>query len=96
MLTKPAADTYLRVGPFTTQAEVERLRYMLAEATPVPSRLQEAAMIRHIACVSVPTTTATPRRPWRESSAAGFEPEASQERCRGQGGQSVDMRRAET
>ena len=43
------------------------------------SRPQEAAMIRHSACGWAPTTTRTPHRPWRESSAAGFEPEASVE-----------------
>ena len=30
ILTRPAADTYLRVGPFASRAEAERLRYMLA------------------------------------------------------------------
>ena len=86
MLTKPAVDTYVRVGPFTTQAEVERLRYMLGggDATVVEasgSRNDPAYRLRLGPYDDSDAATAMAR-----IIAAGFEPDASQERLPGAGG----------
>jgi rare lipoprotein A len=80
LLTKPAVDTYVRVGPFSTQAEVERLRYMLAggDATVIEvsgSRNDPAYRLR-----LGPYDDSDAAAAMARIIAAGFEPDASQER----------------
>ena len=86
MLTKPAVDTYVRVGPFATQAEVERLRYMLGggDATVIEasgSRNDPAYRLRLGPYDDRDAAAAMAR-----IIAAGFEPDASQERLPGAAG----------
>jgi rare lipoprotein A len=86
MLTKPAVDTYVRVGPFSTQAEAERLRYMLSGGD---ASIIEASGSRNDPAYRLRLG------PYDDSDAAaamariigfGFEPDASQERLPGTGG----------
>ena len=86
MLTKPAVDTYVRVGPFSTQAEVERLRYMLGggDATIIEasgSRNDPAYRLR-----LGPYDDSDAAAAMARIIGAGFEPEASQERLPGAAG----------
>ncbi len=80
ILTKPPVDTYVRVGPFATQAEAERLRYMLGGA--------DVSVIEASGSRSDPAYRLR-LGPYDDSDAAGamariisagFEAEASQER----------------
>jgi rare lipoprotein A len=77
ILSRPAADTYLRVGPFASRAEAGRLRYMLAgpDASAIEasgSRDDPAYRVRLGPYDEPDAATAMAR-----ISAAGFEPEAS-------------------
>jgi rare lipoprotein A len=85
ILTKPVAGTYLRVGPFATREEAERLRYMLAgpDASTIEasgSRNDPAYRVRLGPYDDTDAATAMAR-----ISAAGFEPEASGETGQGAG-----------
>jgi rare lipoprotein A len=85
ILTKPVADTYLRVGPFATREEAERLRYMLAgpDASTIEasgSRNDPAYRVRLGPYDDTDAATAMAR-----ISAAGFEPGASVETGPGAG-----------
>jgi rare lipoprotein A len=86
ILTKPAVDTYVRVGPFTTQAEVERLRYMLAGGDV---SVVEASGSRNDPAYRLrlgPYDDRDAAAAMARIIAAGFEPDASQERLPGAGG----------
>ena len=79
ILTKPVADTYLRVGPFASREEAERLRYMLAgpDASTIEasgSRSDPAYRVRLGPYDDTDAATAMAR-----ISTAGFAPEASAE-----------------
>ena len=79
ILTKPVADTYLRVGPFTTREDAERLRSMLAgpDASTIEAsggRNDPAYRVRLGPYDDTDAASAMAR-----ISAAGFEPEASVE-----------------
>jgi len=86
ILTKPAVDTYVRVGPFATREEAERLRYMLAGPDPT---LIEATGSRDDPAYRVrlgPFDDADAASAMTRIAAAGFEPEASPESVPGAGG----------
>jgi rare lipoprotein A len=86
ILTKPAVDTYVRVGPFATRAEAERLRYMLAG--PDPS-LIEATGSRDNPVYRVrlgPFDDADAASAMARIAGAGFEPDASPESAPGAAG----------
>jgi rare lipoprotein A len=77
ILTRPAVDTFVRVGPFATREEAERLRYMLAG--PDPS-LIEATGTRDDPAYRVrlgPFDDADAASAMARIAGAGFEPEAS-------------------
>jgi rare lipoprotein A len=77
ILTKPAVDTYVRVGPFATREEAERLRYMLAG--PDPS-LIEATGNRDNPAYRLrlgPFDDADAASAMARIAGAGFEPDAS-------------------
>jgi rare lipoprotein A len=85
ILAKPAVDNYVRVGPFTTQAEAERMRYMLGGAD---KGLIEASGSRNDPAYRVrlgPYDEADAASAMARIAGAGFEPEASQERAPGAG-----------
>ena len=86
VLTKPAVDTYVRVGPFSTQAEAERLRYMLAGGD---ASIIEASGSRNDPAYRLrlgPYDDSDAAAAMARIIAAGFEPDASQERLPGAGG----------
>ena len=86
MLTKPAVDTYVRVGPFSRQAEAERLRYMLAGGDV---SIIEASGSRNDPAYRLrlgPYDDSDAAAAMARIIAAGFEPDASQERLPGAGG----------
>ena len=85
VLSKPAVDNYVRVGPFTTQAEAERMRYMLGGAE---NGLIEASGSRNDPAYRVrlgPYDDADAASAMARIAGAGFEPEASQEKAPGAG-----------
>jgi rare lipoprotein A len=85
ILTKPPVDTYVRVGPFATQAEAERLRHMLGGTD---ASLVEAAGSRSEPAYRLrlgPYDDRDAAGAMARIIAAGFEPEASQERHPGAG-----------
>jgi rare lipoprotein A len=80
ILTKPAIDTFVRVGPFASRDEAERLRYMLGgpELSVIEasgSHSDPAYRVR-----LGPYDDADAASAMTRIVAAGFEPEASQER----------------
>ncbi|MEO8421222.1 MAG: septal ring lytic transglycosylase RlpA family protein [Hyphomicrobium sp.] len=86
ILSKPAVDTYVRVGPFATREEAERLRYMLAG--PDPSHI-EATGSRDNPAYRLrlgPFDDADAASAMARIAGAGFEPDASPESAPGAAG----------
>jgi rare lipoprotein A len=83
MLTKPPVDTYVRVGPFSTREEAERLRHVLggAESSAVESSGAEAAYRVRLG----PYDDADAAAAMSRIVAAGFDPEASSQPATGEG-----------
>ena len=83
MLTKPPVDTYVRVGPFSTREEAERLRHMLggAESSVVESSGAESAYRVRLG----PYDDADAAAAMSRIVAAGFDPEATSQPATGEG-----------
>jgi rare lipoprotein A len=85
MLTKPAVDTYVRVGPFSTREEAERLRHMLSGT--------ESSLVERSGTVADPVyrvrlgpyDDADAATAMARNVAAGFDPEATSEAATGKG-----------
>jgi rare lipoprotein A len=85
ILTKPAVDTYVRVGPFSTREEAERLRHMLGGAE---SSLVEPSGTRAEPVYRVrlgPYDDADAAAAMARIVAAGFDPEATSHASTGEG-----------
>jgi rare lipoprotein A len=85
ILTKPTVDTYVRVGPFSTREEAERLRYMLGGAD---QGLVEGSGTRAEPAYRVrlgPYDDADAASAMARIVAAGFDPEATSQAPTGEG-----------
>jgi rare lipoprotein A len=83
ILTKPPVDTYVRVGPFPTREEAERLRHMLGgvESSVVEQSTVESAYRVRLG----PYDDADAAAAMTRIVAAGFDPEASSHPATGEG-----------
>jgi rare lipoprotein A len=85
MLTKPTVDTYVRVGPFSTREEADRLRHMLGGA--------ESSLVEHSGAGAEaayrvrlgPYDDADAASAMARIVAAGFDPEATSQSTTGEG-----------
>jgi rare lipoprotein A len=85
ILTKPAVDTYVRVGPFSTPEEAERLRHMLggAESSLVEASGTRAEPVYRVRLGPYDDTDAAAAM--TRIVAAGFDPEATSQAATGKG-----------
>ncbi len=86
ILTRPAADTYVRVGPFATREETERLRHVLAGNDAC---IVEASGSREAPAYGVrlgPYDDVEAAAAMARIAAAGFNPEAGPQAAAAAGG----------